>query len=413
MIINGIVAEYNPFHNGHVHHIQTSKELTGADYTIVAMSGNFVQRGAPALMDKYARTRMALEGGADLVLELPAIFAIASSGCVALGGGSLLDHLGVVNNLCFGTESGTIEGFDRIVEILLEEPEDYQKNLKANLRQGMPFPLARTSAIQQYDPSLYDATVVMSSPNNILAIEYLKSLKKLNSAMKPFTVRREGSGYKDQRYINSTGQASALAIRQAVTYGENLASLHSVMPEAAHKLLMDAIARSSTVDVDDFSSMLLYKLIMEKEEGYTRYLDIDEDLSNRIQNTLNQFISITQFCELLKSKERTYTRISRCLFHILLDITDSAIESARMIQYTPYARILGFRKESEALLSEIKAHTRIPIISQLSEAKNKLYEEPMEILRREITIGDIYSAAVTGKNGSPLANDFTTPIVIV
>ncbi len=413
MIINGIVAEYNPFHNGHVHHIQTSKELTGADYTIVAMSGNFVQRGAPALMDKYSRARMALEGGADLVLELPAIFAVASAEYFALGGVSLLDHLGVVDYLCFGTESGTIEGFDKIVDILINEPAEYTKNLKANMRQGMPFPLARTSAIQQYDPSLYDATVLMCSPNNILAIEYLKSLQKLNSGMKPFTVRREGSGYKDQRYLNSTGQASALAIRQAVTYGENLASLHSVMPEAAHKLLMDAIAKSSTVDVDDFSSMLLYKLIMEKETGYARYLDVDDDLSNRIQNSLNQFISISQFCDLLKSKERTYTRISRCLFHILLDITDNAIESARMIQYTPYARILGFRKESEALLSEIKAHSMIPIISQLSEAKNKLYAEPMELLRREIQIGDIYSAAVTGKNGSPLANDFTTPVVIV
>ncbi len=153
MIINGIVAEYNPFHNGHVHHIQTSKELTGADYTIVAMSGNFVQRGAPALMDKYSRARMALEGGADLVLELPAIFAVASAEYFALGGVSLLDHLGVVDYLCFGTESGTIEGFDKIVDILINEPAEYTKNLKANMRQGMPFPLARTSAIQQYDPS--------------------------------------------------------------------------------------------------------------------------------------------------------------------------------------------------------------------------------------------------------------------
>lgn len=412
MIVNGIMAEYNPFHNGHVYHINRSKEMTGADYTIIVMSGNFVQRGAPAIIDKQTRTRMALENGADLVIELPAYYSVSSAEYFAKGGVGILDKLGVVNYLCFGSECSDINLLNKFAKILLEEPLEYREYLHRFLRDGMSFPLARNNALVHYDPSLFDASKLLEAPNNILALEYIKALTKRASKITPVTLAREGSNYHDRFISSNSTKASAQAIREAILSTPR-GDYRPVMPENACSLLEAELENNRLIDIDDFSGMLYYKLLMEREIGYTAYLDISQELSDRIVNLLPQFVSIKQFADLLKTRDRTYTRITRCLMHILLDISSSALEEYAMVDYVPYAKVLGFRKQSEQLLSEIKMKSSIPLITNLADAKRDLYEEPGKMLRNEIKINEIYLAAQAIKTGQPARSELATPLVIL
>lgn len=412
MKVNGIIAEYNPFHNGHIHLIENSKKSTGSDYTIAVMSGNFVQRGAPAIIDKYTRARMALENGIDLVIELPACFSVGSAEFFSNGAVALLDKLGVVDYLSFGSECGNLDMLKKLASILNEEPEEYREHLKRFLRDGYTFPMARNAALIQYDPSLYDAAKILESPNNILAIEYLKAIEKRNSKLQPTTLLRNGSNYHD-RYMNpGESNASAQAIREALL-SRNCENIITVVPKSADDLLRDEYHANRIMDIDDFSSMLYYKLLSEKNIGYTAYLDVNEELSDRIVNKLGEFTSFKQFIDLVKTKDRTYTRVARCLMHILLDITSSAMETYKLMDYTPYAKVLGFRKDAESLLTEIKIKSSIPLITNLADAKNNLYAEPARLFDREIKINEIYQAQMAVKTGMPAKSEFSTPLVIV
>lgn len=412
MVVNGIIAEYNPFHNGHAKHIQLSKKKTGADYTIVALSGNFVQRGAPSLIDKFTRAQMALENGADLVLEIPTIYSASSAEYYAKGAVSLLDKLGIVNYLCFGSESGDLGILQRIAKIFANEPKEYSELLQKNLKLGNSYPLARTNALVEYDPSLYDATRILSTPNNILAIEYLKCLEQRHSGIIPVTIARMGSGYHD-RFLGDTSFSSSTAIRESIASGNSLEGLKCYMPESAYDLLSSYLEEHSAMDCDSLSSILLFKLFQEKDYGYTKYLDINQDLSDRIVNNLYEFKNYSQFCDLLKSKDRTYTRISRCLLHILLNITEDVVENGRMLDYTPYARILGFRKDSEELLTAIKSNSRIPMISKLSTSKDKLFDEPYRMLKTDIAVSEVYAASRAIIDQSTVQNEISTPIIVI
>lgn len=412
MIINGIIAEYNPFHNGHVYHIARSKELSGADYTIVVMSGNFVQRGAPAIIDKHIRAKMALENGADLVLELPSCYSVSSAEYFAKGAVALLDKIGVVDNLSFGSEIGSLEPLQKFAKILVREPDEYKEYLQRYLRDGMTFPLARYNALIHYDPSLFDDAKLLESANNILGLEYLKALISRDSKIKPITITRKGSQYHDRFLSERSNQASAQAIREAILAGPN-GDFSTFLPESAYSLLKEEIASNRTLDLDDFSGMLYYKLLLEKDKGFTSYLDVTQELSDRIVNKLNEFTSAKQFADLLKTRDRTYTRITRCLMHILLNLTENTMETYSMVDYIPYARVLGFRKKSEKLLTEIKLKSSIPLITNLTNAKNELYAEPGSMLKNEIRVNEIYLAAQSIKTEIPARNEFSTPIVIV
>jgi predicted nucleotidyltransferase len=410
MIVNGIVGEYNPFHNGHKAHIEQSKKITGADYTVIAMSGNYVQRGAPAVVDKYVRTKMALENGADLVLELPTCYSTASAEYFAGGAVALLDKLGVVNYLSFGSECGDIETLQHIASILLEEPPEFSEYMQRYLREGYTYPLARNNALIQYETSLYDAARVLESPNNILGIEYIKAIARRHSVITPFTIKRQGSNYHDRYMADNAETASAQAIREAITLETDFSNS---MPESAFNDLFDEIENKNIMDLDDFSQMLYYKLLQEKNIGYTSYFDVSTALSDRISNKLGSFTSFKNFIEEVKSRDRTYTRISRCLLHILLDITQRDLECYKLIDFIPYVRILGFRKDAEPLLSEIKQHSKIPIITKLADASGILYSEPYKMFRNEIKANEIYYSARAIKNNTPAKNEFSTPLVII
>ena len=347
MRVNGIVAEYNPFHNGHLYHLSESKRLTGADYTIVVMSGNFVQRGAPALTDKFLRANMALSCGADLVVELPALYATASAEYFAAGAVSLLDKLGVVTHLCFGSENGDLDLLGRVARILAKEPEGYLNSLKRSLGRGLSYPGAREDALLENYPFLAEHKDVFSAPNNILAIEYLKALLRQESPIIPFSLRRTGSGYLDQTTDGAFN--SALAIRQALYSGAGEEVLAGNLPPEPARLLSQALKSTGPVRSQDFSDMVYYKLLAEKDQGFEEYLDVSRELSARICRQLNRYSSLESFCGLLKTREMTYARISRSLFHILLNIRKEDMERARKSGLTPYARVLGFRRNAAPL----------------------------------------------------------------
>ncbi len=408
----GIIAEYNPFHNGHKYHVEETKKQTGADYCIVAMSGNFVQRGAPAIIDKYARAKSALAEGADLVIQIPPVYSLSSAEYYAKGAISLLEHTGLIDYLSFGSEAGVLEKLDKIARILVEEPEKYQKLLQKYLKAGNAFPAARAKALIDYCPDMTDLSDLVSSPNNILAIEYLKCLISTDSSIKPVTMKRVGAGYNDP-YAPGQPGISAKAIREAISYGSETDNLKAYMPKESFKCLKDAVKKNMTVEENDFSGMLIYKLLSEREHGFTKYLDVSEELSDRICNNLDKFTSVTDFSNLLKTKNMTYTRISRALFHILLDMTDDSVADSDYTDSCPYIRVLGFRKSSEELLSEIKTKASVPVLCGYNDAANSLYSEPMKVFKNESRIEDLYFAVQTMKSGVVAKPDLSRPIVVV
>lgn len=409
--VNGIVAEYNPFHSGHSYQIQDAKAKTGADYTIVVMSGHFMQRGTPSLIDKHKRTEMALRNGADLVVELPTLFSTSSADYFANGSVALLDKLGVVNFLCFGSECGEVDSLRQIADILVDEPEGYSMLLKQYLREGLSYPGARTAALVQFRPDLNDCRNILASANNILGISYLKALRHRSSAMEPVTTRRTSSNYHDR--LLGTYQSSALALRQAICDGRKVEALSSQMPESAYEILSAAIAGEQYLQADDFSAPLHYKLLMKADEGYTAYMDVSEELSDRIHNHLCDFTSFTGFCDLLKTKDMTYTRISRCLMHILLDIKNDEMEQAIQSDYISYARVLGFRRDAEGLLSAIKRNSRIPLLTKLADAEQILDEPGLAMFRKELRVNAVYKSAAAIKSGCPMPSEFQIPLVII
>lgn len=411
MKVNGIIAEYNPFHNGHKYQLEESKRMTGADYTVVVMSGDFVQRGAPALLDKHKRAEMALRCGADLVLELPAVYAASSAEYFAMGAVSVLDKLGVVSQLCFGSECGEIDILSKIAEILVEEPEEYSATLRRLLKQGLSYPNARTWALMQHYPFLEKYKNAFSTPNNILGIEYIKALIRRGSAMAPFTVLRTGSGYHDRMF--GTEYCSALALRQALYSGQDPDFIKAQMPEASWQILKDSLQTSSTLRSNDFSELLYYKLLLERESGYEKYLDVSSDLSDRIRKNLDSYVDFDSFCDLLKTKNMTYTRISRCLLHILLNLTKDTLEFCSKLDYAPYARMLGFRKESSELLSAIKEHSSIALVTKLADAEKLLDQNALHMLEQDILVSHIYQGMAASKAGRRAVNEYTAPIVTI
>ena len=402
MKIVGLVAEYNPFHNGHLYHIQKAKELTGADAVLIVMSGNYVQRGAPAVMPKHLRAQMALESGADAVVELPACYATGSAEYFAAGAVSTLNRLGCIDSICFGSECGDYESLRQIAEILSEEPGDYKNYLKKALREGHSFPKSRQMALNACLRG-NSSDALLLSPNNILGIEYAKALYRQNSHIKGYTIKRRMSGYHDIHL--SEGLSSASAIRRALTGNDGLHFLKEQVPPSSYSIIKDAHGLCSPVCADDFSLLLKYRLLTETADSLTCYMDVTEDLANRIMNHINEFTSISQFCQLMKTKDMTYARISRSLFHILLGITYEQMQESEGSGICQYVRILGFRKDSSHVLSFMKKHAQIPLITKLTQA-DSLSGIGGKMLRQDIFASDLYESVVTDKFGTPFINEY-------
>ncbi len=409
MKITGIIAEYNPFHNGHQYHIEKVRELTGADAIIVVMSGDFVQRGTPAIMPKHLRTQMALKSGASLVLELPVRFATGSAEAFAYGAVALLEKLGCVDAICFGSECGDIDVLNNLAEILYKEPQKYQDALGRYLKQGDSFPLARQKAVADYLGSNI-ADPILCEPNNILGIEYLKALRRLSSPMTPHTTERILSHYHDT--ILQKTCSSASAIRMEMQKDEFVFdNLQGQVPSSTLEILKENWCIRYPITTNDFSLILKYKLLGETKDSLVKYEDVSEELANRIVRNLNLFECFEQFCELLKTKEVTYSRISRALLHILLGIHKTPGTDAAYI-VPEYARILGFNTNEADVLSEIKRATSISLVSKLS-ATNEMSSAAKRMLDEDIFAGNLYESVITDKFKTSFSHELEKQIVRV
>ena len=418
MNVIGIIAEYNPFHNGHAYQIAHVKKNLHADYIVVAASGDYVQRGEPALLDKYTRARMALSSGADLVLELPVLWTTASAELFADAGISLFEKTGCVNGICFGAESGDLALLRRIADVLADEPAALKASLKRNLKSGNTFPKAREAALLSYfadaadqDGALPVSTETLSSPNNILALEYLKSLRRRASSITPYLLKREGAAYHETSIRSGASEvpASASAIRHTLFAGGAGASedsadgiLHHAMPQEALSILQDYRADFPLLCADDFSGILGYLLLSSSATQLARTADSSPEFANRMQNQLPYYTSFSSFASRLKSKEMTLTRINRILLHSILGITSSDYACGNALDKIPYLRILGFRESAAPLLAALKASAAVPLITRPSQAPKLLSTDAMQVFERDVFAGNLYLQMRNQKGGTPL-----------
>lgn len=409
MKICGLITEYNPFHNGHVHHMEEARRVTGCDYLIVVMSGNYVQRGTPAVIDKYERTRMALNGGADLILELPVLFSTGSAEVFAAAAVSLLNQLGCVDTICFGSEIGEIEPLRQIARVLNEEPTAFREDLRLFLRSGMNYPAARATALMELlADEIDDLEEILQSPNNILGIEYLRALDRFQSSIVPYTIKR----WKTEHDSTETNDnvASATTLRNMLYEEDGVERITPyVTPFTAREFALK-FGFCTPVRANDFSQLLQYKLMTEKDH-LTDYLDFAPELKERVINILPEIYTFKEWAESLKTKSFTRTRINRALLHLLLNIRESDLKDYIDEDYCMYMRILGFRREAIPLLSEIKQNTNLPMISKMADAKNFLSPKALRLLQFDIDATDLYRNVVYQKFRTQLKDDYTAGLI--
>lgn len=420
MKATGIIAEYNPFHNGHAYQIQKAKADSGADVVCVALSGNFVQRGAPALLDKFSRVRMALENGADFVFEIPTLFATASAEYFAAAGIALFTSLGCIDFVSFGCETPNLSLLTKTARLLLKEPEAYSRLLRSYVKQGLSFPLARARAAASFfqqtgaDDACDLPVLLPDAPNNILALEYIKALLRSRSSIRPLPIERVGSRYHD---ADCTGAyASASALRKLLLASDSAQTdqrmlLARYVPERAASLLLSPDTHFLTED--DFSDMLFYRLLSEQGGGFSEYADVSSDLSNRIVHALPSFTGFADFCKALKSKDVTYARISRMLLHILLDIRQTDLECAKASGYIPYLRLLGFRRQSAGLLKEFQQSAGIPLIVRPAKDGKRLTGMAKRLFDLDASSSNLYYGALALKCKTPQKHEFLRQCVIL
>ena len=378
MNVVGIIAEYNPFHEGHAYQIQKAKEQCGAEFAVVVMNGDFVQRGEPAIFDKYTRTKEALLGGADLIFELPVRFGLSSAGDFAMGGVLALNALPFVTHLCFGTETGDLTPLLQAATFLCDEPDSYRTRVKHFVKQGILYPKARSLALAA-ESGL--PTETWDSPNNILGLEYCVALQKLHSKIKPFTIRREGQGYHD----NDT---PALSDFPSATF------LRKKIPKAGEK---------ENLSLSDFSSLIGYSLLTAKD--LCRIKDITPDLSDRIRNELPKYREINEFVKTIKNPSLTTGRIKRSFFQCLFDI-----EKEEPVM--PYLRVLGMKKEASSLLSQ-KENASCQILTKLAFDVPKMDDTAKKLFAKDLLASDLYRQVFCHKYNQTLPNEYQhSPIVL-
>lgn len=446
MTVAGIIAEYNPFHRGHAYQIQEARRKAGADFVLAVMSPDFVQRGGVSLLDKWTRAEMALRSGADLVLELPLSYAVSSAEYFAEGGVALLSALGVVDQLVFGCETDRPDLLEKAAAFFSlpreEEPLLYRSLLAQELKKGASYPQARAAAYLETvdfatcsDSGLLADRVpaggsgqdrlaladLLTRPNNILAIEYLKAIRRLHASLSPFPIRRVGQDYHGV-LPEGAGYASATAIRTAVQSGR-MDLLPSMLPPSSLSLVLSRVQAGDFLTDSDLSQMLVLRLTEEASQERTAghrlsaFLDVSEDLAARMKNHLDRYDSFDQFATLLKTRQMTEARIRRALTHILLDLRQEEMDRARAEGSAFYARVLGFRKEAAPLLHRIKKESGIPLISNLPDALGR-EASGLTDTGRSLLLQTVYGSRVRGlalqtKTGRrPISEYRRQPVII-
>lgn len=378
----GIIAEYNPFHNGHKYQIEKAKEITGADTVIVIMSGSFTQQGNIAVVNKFKRAQMAIESGADLVIELPTIFATSSAELFAYGAVHILDKLNTVDYLVFGTECDNIDTLNSIVDKLTSNKDTIDKNIKNEIKNGISYASARDITLK--DILTENEYTEFSKPNNILAIEYLKSLKILNSNIKPIAIKREATEHNDESISNGNIYASATSIRNKLEETNNIFDVILNVPDATYKLLLD----SNLSFNEDMYKLLRHKIFTLGKENIKDTYDVQEGLENKIYDSAITSKTYNELINNIKSKRYTMSRIKRILTHILLDITK---EKYDRLSSAYYARILKTSKENN-ILSLLNKNTSIKVLANINDNNmDNLDERTKESLLLDFNSSNIHS----------------------
>lgn len=361
MRVTGIIAECNPLHEGHRYLIKEAREKTCADYIVIVLSGDYVQRGAPSILSREVRTEALLSAGADLVVELPLYASCSGADYFARGAVALMENLGVVTDLAFGSESGDTDLLLEASRRLNDESEQFQAALRDGLREGLSFPSARALAMEGAD--------LPSTPNDLLGTEYLRSLLRSGSTIRPLAIKR-------------TKCAGATRIRS-----EMIASRQNSDPFLCR---------------DDFSDLLLHALYSAgSPEALTAYLDVSQDLAGRILRELPGFTIYSDFCAAVKTRSYTYTRISRALLHILLGITSETMEYFdTQHSLCGWIRPIGFRRDAAPLIKSITASCEVPFLDKLSRAKDAMSGELYEVLRAELQAEFLYDLMAARRTGA-------------
>jgi len=401
MKVLGVVTEYNPFHNGHKYHIEKSKEITGCEATIAVMSGHFLQRGEPALLDKWRRGEMAIHSGVDLVIEIPTVYACSTAEFFSYGSLQLLNGTGIVTDLSFGSEHGELPLLQHIAEILVKSPKKYEDYLKTALDKGCLFPVARSEALGLYinEEKSFDRAEagelekVLKSPNNILAIEYLKNILRTKSSVKPHTIQRISASYHDRSIQGSI--ASATAIREHLRSGKDIGILAGVLPGASYNLLESAIREGAApIFTHHFQDVLLALLRRSSPRDLQSIFDVKEGIENRLYEGGKRSSSIEELLESVKTKRYTYTRIQRILMHLLLDLPGEDLLRYNQKGGPKYLRVLAFNDRGRLLLKKMKKESTLPIITNL---KHYQPESPLEksMLEYDLRATDLFTLAMT------------------
>jgi len=371
MSTTGIIVEFNPFHNGHKSHIVETQKLTGCKNIIAVMSGNFVQRGEPAICNKWHRTKMALQNGVDVVIEIPVPYVISGADYFARASVQLLEATGVVDALSFGSESGNLAEIKQAAEILFNEPASYKETLQNGLSEGLSFAAARGTALKVCMPHATEE--LFTKPNNCLAMEYVKALSQFNSTMEVLTTHRAAGG------------PSATAARRQLIKRENVSAF---APKNVQDIL-DGIETFATLD--DFSDILKYQLYTN-EKGVAA---LEEGLGNRLRKMCGEYIRITDLLDAAKTKRYTYTRLQRAALGLILGVSTGDMAEYDNAGGAQYIRILGFRRDAAALIGEITKKASLPVITTGRDIDRILNSGglPAKMLKTELTAGDIYRIA--------------------
>ncbi len=429
MLILGIIAEYNPFHNGHYYLLQKSKKISGADFTLAVMGGNFLQRGEPAFWNKWVRTKMALSAGIDLVIELPFVFASQDAHGFAQAGIKILNSLGIVDYISFGCENDNLEIFSKLANLIRKNPSFFKKILKEELKKGSSFPKIRERAIlsfyQRYQQdsseiSLNEISSVLSNPNNILALEYMVSLQSLKSTIAVLPVKRIGSDFSQEEYEGRF--SSATAIRKLVSqyyYSQDryfLKELKTTLPLSTFRIILEQFKEEiNPIVFSNFEQTILNKIRSISIPDLKKINGVQEGLENRIKKAAISAGSIEDLIAAIKSKRFTRTRIQRIIIHSLFDLTKTEVQKFNKMGPL-YCRVLGMSENGKKILHKAKSNSKLPLVLKLKNFYNHNKRSGnnlvLKMLNYDILATDLYVLAYKKSELRTGGKDFTNYLSI-
>jgi predicted nucleotidyltransferase len=399
----GVIVEYNPFHNGHAYHLQAAKELAEADLTIAVMSGNFLQRGEPALVSKWYRAKMALLGGVDIVLELPYQFATQKAETFANGAVSILDAIGC-QTLCFGSESGDISTIIQTVNYMEKHKERFDESIKMNIKTGVSFPKALSLSFQTLSST--ENLLSLEKPNNILGFHYVKAIKQQKSSIIPLTVKRKNADYHDEHFATET-IASATSIRKALFASEESNSpIEQYVPDSTNTLLKEYLNEYGKFHGwENYWDFLRFRLLHSDSAELREIYEVEEGIENRLIAAALDSFTFKEFMEKVKTKRYTWTRLQRICVHILTNTKKA--EMSGTLEKASYLRLLGMTTRGKEYLNKNKSHFKLPLISKLSAYK----ENGISL---DIKASRVYSLGIGKQKGINLLHqEFKQPPIFV